>query len=192
MDNREHDKRKYCEVMDTIHAPESLRRKVRNMNQESKVKSFCIRKFAYVAAAVVIVFASSNIVTYAMTGSSWVEKIVVRIDGKEQGVDAKHTSYVKDGVEYEEVEINFDEESVSSGLEYIVDESTSNPVSANATVVKRGDSIYLVVENMELDITADLQDGISEGEIKIGEDVYIYKIKGNYDEGEFDYFITKK
>lgn len=115
----EQNKKDYCDAMNKIHAPEHLQGKVRAMNRQSKMKSFKLRKFAYVAAALGFVFVSTNAVTYAATGSTWVQKVIVTINGEEQEVDAEYFDYTRDGTEYKGIVLHVDEDEVSSvAVEY--------------------------------------------------------------------------
>ncbi len=119
MKSENQSKQEYCDAMDKIHAPEYLQGKVRAMNRQSKVKSFKLRKLAYVAAALGILFVSSNAVTYAATGSTWVEKAIVIINGEEQEVDVEYFDYSRDGTEYKGIELHVDEDEVTSvAVEY--------------------------------------------------------------------------
>ena len=62
-----------------IHAPAELRRKVMNMSEQKKRKSFAwAKKLAVAAAVAVAVFAGSNCAAYAMTGDSRVENLTTR------------------------------------------------------------------------------------------------------------------
>lgn len=78
MNHEEYRKSKYCNGMDRIHAPENLVRRVKNMDRNTKVRNFKLRKLAYIATVFAVVFASSNLVVYAATGNTWVEGIVRR------------------------------------------------------------------------------------------------------------------
>ena len=65
-----------------LHAPEDLRRKVMNMDERNvKKKEMSVgRKLAMAAAIAAVLFAGSNGVAYAMTGSTWVETVVAKIN----------------------------------------------------------------------------------------------------------------
>ena len=60
---------------DELHAPEGLRRKVMNMSEMNGKKKgmSVVKKLAVAAAIAAVLFAGSNGVAYAMTGSTWVE-----------------------------------------------------------------------------------------------------------------------
>lgn len=87
MNHEEYKESKYRNGMDRIHAPENLTKKVKNLDYNTKVKNFKLRKLAYTAAILVVVFVSSNLVACAATGNTWVEEIVKRtvffVDTKE-------------------------------------------------------------------------------------------------------------
>lgn len=78
MDRDKNIKKSYCDAMDTVHASEQLCEKVLKNKTKSKVKKYWVRKVAYVAAATVLLFVSSNAVAYAATGSTWIKRVAKR------------------------------------------------------------------------------------------------------------------
>lgn len=120
MIHEEEDRAQYCDAMNMIHASETLLRKVKTMNQERKEKKFKLRKFAYVAAAALAVFVSSNAIVYAASGGTWVEKVLVKINGVETEVDAEHsigTDAEGNPVDQYEIELEVEDESGSVMIE---------------------------------------------------------------------------
>ena len=73
----------YKETFEEIPVPEGLAEKVgRIVEREEKSKRIAVgsvmRKVAIAAAILVALFAGSNGIAYAMTGETWVEKIILR------------------------------------------------------------------------------------------------------------------
>lgn len=175
--------KKYCKAMDTIHAPESLVRKVKSMKGQSKVKRINVKKFAYAAVAAMAILVSSNVVAYAMTGSTWMKKIIIKINGQEQEVEAEHFSYTKDGAEYEGFELQLDEKNLEgTSIEY---SSDSDDTIEHSQVVLENDMVYLLVADQRLDITMDIQDGKAKGSFEMNGKTHFYEVEGNVAEGEF-------
>lgn len=86
-------KQYYQNTFDEVHASEDLLRKVKDMKNESN-KKYAKRtmkiRYAVVAAALVAVI-SSNIVSFAASGSTWVEKVIVKVtvDGEKRDMEAE-------------------------------------------------------------------------------------------------------
>ncbi|MEE1061827.1 MAG: hypothetical protein UH080_08450, partial [Ruminococcus sp.] len=85
----------YRNTFDKLHASDELVRKVKNMTTEKrKTKIYALRKAICVAAAAAMIFAVSNIVTFAATGETLVEMLACKIiyNGEEKELDiAKKT-----------------------------------------------------------------------------------------------------
>lgn len=81
----------YKETFREVHAPQGLMERMMNMNElKNKKRTGSVTKRLAVAAAVaVFLFAGSNGIAYATTGSTWVETLVYKItlDGVEYDVD---------------------------------------------------------------------------------------------------------
>lgn len=109
----------YRETFAEIHAPEALARKVSNMTKfDAKTKISFTKRFAVAAAAFAILFAGSNGVAYAATGSTWVESVVVYFNGF--GYDAEVGGEAgEDAVTYTETK-----EQDFKGTEITIDEET--------------------------------------------------------------------
>lgn len=94
-------KKDYKDTFSDIHAPEALARKVKNMSkvEKSKAGMSLVKKLAVSAAAVAILFAGSNGVAYAATGSTWIETVVIHFNGS--GYEAELNGEVgEDAVTY--------------------------------------------------------------------------------------------
>ncbi len=68
-------KQLYVNTIQQIHASESLHSKIKQLNQASKTKTFVLRKVGIIIAAMLALFISTNAITYAATGSTWLETI---------------------------------------------------------------------------------------------------------------------
>ena len=126
--NKEDKLKEYVQnTYDELHAPDGLRRKVMNMNEVNakKMGMSVVKKLAVAAAIAAVLFAGSNGVAYAMTGSTWVETMMakVSINGVEQEMELEMEGEVlEDGtVQYstsfeveegDSVSITFSEEAV--------------------------------------------------------------------------------
>lgn len=80
MSNKEYVKNTY----DEIHAPEALLGKVMDMNgKKNKIRKIT-QYTVSAAAALALVFITSNGICYAATGETWVTKAIVCVNGIEQ------------------------------------------------------------------------------------------------------------
>lgn len=189
--NKDMDNKKYYQnTFDEVHASEDLLGKVRNMKRETingKIKS--TRRAAYIAAAAALMaIVSSNVITYAATGSTWVEKVMVSINGEEKEIE--FTKRVDaEGNEYLEGTFEVDENEKEMSIEFeneIGDEEgedkKSDSVSTIAEIKAEGDKIYLIVGTQKIDITEDMKDEKCEGTYEEDGTVFYYTIEGNVEE----------
>lgn len=177
MKMEEENKKIYKDTFDEVHASENLLRKVKDMKRENVSRIKRISKKAVCAAAALAVagFVSTNAVAYAATGSTWIHKVKVSIDGKEY--DVKVT---KKDENTREVEVSGDEDQSynfsveGEGLEEvgiaICDEKTG------AHLEFENDRLYLASEEDKIDITDNFNGGICEGDMKIGDKDYHYVV----------------
>lgn len=164
----------YKSAFDNISASDELVRKVKSMTEtKPKKKIYAIRKVLYVAAAIVILLVASNVITYAATGETWAEMVLVNltIDGEKTEVPMKHT-VTDDGEEI--YEYSFDDKdsghSIVISAEGDVDLNDLNDydIAVNTqgydVVEEDGKTYILCLENdFRLDITEDIKDGKAEG-----------------------------
>ncbi len=104
-------KRHYQDMFDEVHASEDLLGKVKNMkNERISRKIGRVGKIAYIVVAIVlIVIVSSNAISYAATGSTWIEKVIISIGTQELEMD----KYVDDNeIEYLEGDFKVDKKEV--------------------------------------------------------------------------------
>lgn len=179
----------YRSTFDEIHAPEELKRKVIIMAEtKPKRKIYAIRKVLYVAAAIIVLFCASNIITYAATGETWIEKTVMQfcIHGEFQEVEM--TKKVdENGIAAYEGDYT-DENGLPVKEIIVADESDGydNPVDAlntSAEIVKENGKLYLsawdLTKNAKIDITDDLADGKAEGTFELNDKEYTYSVTGD-------------
>ena len=96
MSGEEQNREFYKETFEEIRMPEGLAEKVGRI-PEGKAKSrrstarCAMRRVAIAAAVLVALFAGSNGIAYAMTGETWVEKVIIRrnTDGVDYEMEAE-------------------------------------------------------------------------------------------------------
>lgn len=187
-------------TFDEIQTPDALFGKVINMNKkQSKMRN--IMKFATrAAAAFAILFVGSNGICYAATGQTWVEKIIVNVNGEEKEVDIEWTEDddTLTGIATFEV----DEEDGAEPVEYIIavenEEGSSKPevnvvgqedsdTKVNiATLEEKDGKIYFNVSTQSIDITEDFADGKAEFESEVGGKMVKISVTGTVDEYYID------
>ena len=191
----------YQSVFDELHAPDSLKGKVLAMTKEiSKRKMNGIKKAVLIAATLAIVFALSNVVTYAATGETWIEHIFVHatVNGEEKDLDVAKTVDEDGNTVYEaEVEVDdatdpvyitFDGDELNDGDLFILD--TTADFDKAPVVVEQDGRVYLDSPELELheDITDDFKDGkaVVEKEIADGEKL-TFTVEGTVEEYTVSY-----
>ena len=202
--SKEDNLKKYVQnTYDELHAPEGLRRKVMNMT-EMKVKKTGMsvgKKLAMAAAIAAVLFAGSNGVAYAMTGSTWVENVVARIsvngvwqDVEMEGVvledgtvqysttldvqdeDSVEIVLVSDAAEADSLKISAGDGAESSFPEIYINMDTTTTVDCNIGVVKEDDSVYFVDDDIKIDITEDIADGAASVSYEKDGETYQYEV----------------
>lgn len=168
-----------------MHASEDLLRKVEAMkesknNKRSKGIKRTI-KFGYaVAAALAVAIISSNIIAYAATGSTWVEKVVVTINGEEREAGVEKV-IDNDGNGYVVATVEDDDETTIEIFDGD-DKSVENSLP-DAEIVKENGKVYLTAEGTKAaDITEDIKDEKCEGTFEVKGVTYQYTVKGTVDD----------
>jgi len=176
-------------TFEELHAPDGLRRKVMNMSTNVTKKGMSFgKKLAVAAALAVVLFAGSNGVAYATTGSTWVETVIAKItvDGvvqdvemdvklREDGLVEYHgTVEVEDGHEVGVLILN---DSVPEGAAVIVMEMDTNIVPERTEVIEEDGKVTLVVGEVTIDITEDMADGTATGSFEKNGEMYQYEVK---------------
>jgi len=174
----------YKETFDEISVPEGLAEKVGRIS-EGDVKyrrngvGCVMRKVAIAAAVLVALFVGSNGIAYAMTGSTWLEAMMVRIpiDGKEYDVKLREqqlrngeTIYIgevetKRGDEYR---VHVYEQGKKQGTYFEM---------AGAEIWMEDDRVYVWDDDLEIDITEDYaEDGYASGTYEVNGILKGYKL----------------
>lgn len=159
--NTEHQNRAFfqdtfCEV----HASQSLAGKVKNMEKLKKNKAmFTAKWIVAVATMAVVLFAGSNGITYAMTGSTWVESMLYRLKLKdvtyEVPLQQEGTTYYSevfneaDG-DATKVRISTNEDGSLKFVDVMTEQSAHLSVSEK--------EIWLLDGDVEIDLTAALEE----------------------------------
>ena len=178
-------------VQDTyneLHAPEGLRRKVMNMNElkEKKFGMSVVKKLAVAVAIAAVLFAGSNGVAYAMTGSTWVETMMAKIsiNGVWQDVEMEGEVLEDGTVQYSttlEVEegdtVDIVAVSDSEGPKQYAVTVDTTVVDDRMDVVNEDGIIYLVDGDVKIDITKDMEDGIATGSYEKNGKEFQYEVK---------------
>ena len=119
-----------------------------------------MRKVAIAATILVALFAGSNGIAYAMTGETWVEKIIVRrtIDGVDYEVEAEARELRNGEIVYVgEIELESGEK--ASFLEHDGEGPTMYlPLEEGVEICSYDGKTYILDGDIELDITEDYAD----------------------------------
>lgn len=146
----------FCEV----HASKSLSERVKNMEKLKKKKPAATAKWLAAAATMaVVLLAGSNGITYAMTGSTWVEGMLYRLRLKdvtyEVPLQQEETSYYSEVIN--EADGDATRVRISTGGDgslKLVDIMTEQ--SAHLSVSEEG--IWLLDGEVDIDLTAALEE----------------------------------
>lgn len=184
----------YQSTFNEIHASSELLREVKDMNKDNIKKGFkWTRRFGYGLAALAAVgFISSNAIVYAATGTTWVKKAFVTIDGEKKEVKVEKT-VDENGNKAISFEFDVDEEKDANQSFKIDGDADINPEDLDGmeinsdnvkTELKEEDGkVYLVVEDeQKIDVTEDIKDEVCDGIFEKEGQKYSYKIKGNINE----------
>ena len=189
MKQDEKNKAYFQETFQEVHAPEGLGRKVKNMTKtEAKKKGMAaVKKLAVAAAIAAVLFAGSNGVAYAMTGSTWLETVMAKLYVNGVAYDMEMTGEeLEDGtVQYSgtvevpdgssgSVVILTDEDFVTQEY-YVAMDTTTEP--ERTEVVEENGRTYLVAGELKLDITEDVADGHAAGSYEKEGVLYRYEVK---------------
>ncbi len=177
----EQNKKLYKDTFDEVHASENLLGKVKDMRKENIniVKRISKRAVCAAAAMAAVVFVSSNAIAYAATGSTWVEKVRLSVDGKTYTLTEKQA----DGTMVYEVDVP---EAGSVSVESSEGAGENFTVTAGeATISIEGGRIYLITgkNGEKTDITDNFTDGVCEG--------YVYIDTGDEESGNYHYVATE-
>lgn len=198
MKNKEY----YQSTFDEVHVPEAVLGKVKGMKMEEKKiqKKSKLRYAAAIAAAFGLCIVASNGICYAATGNTWVEKVILHINGEavEQDITWHQDGdlvygefeYETDGEEPAVIEFYDAEASVLDGTGYgfiagkaSEDETMENSESDFHTeILQENERIYLVIGDSKIDITEDFADGECSGSFEFKGVTFDYEVTGTVDE----------
>lgn len=177
MNREEENKLFYKNTFDEVHASDNLLRKVKYMKAENKkiVKRISKRFVCAAAALAVVGMVSSNAIAYAATGSTWIKKVMISIDGKDYEVEKTQINEdnmvleIKDidGSESYDFEV---ENNGGTGMVVFQDNSTGLELEME------NERILLKSDEERIDITDNFKEGICEGDVKIKGETYHYVV----------------
>lgn len=177
----------YKDTFDEVHAPENLLGKVKNMKKENikAVKRISKRTACAAAALLAVVVVSGNAITYAATGSTWLEKARICIKG-EDGYE--YTYYVEDVENNDESIVCFQiEDTETSGF-------TITDAGIGAELVSEDGRVYISAGEGEerTDITDKFVDNVCEGDIIVkGKSCHYVVTKDANTEDGYSFEITE-
>ncbi len=165
MSGEEYNRELFKETFEEIPVPEGLAEKVGKIavgegKRQRTVVGSVIRKVAIAAAVLVALFAGSNGIAYAMTGETWVEKIIVRstIDGVDYEVEAEARE-LRNGETVYVGEIELEDGKKASFLEHDGEGTTMYlPLEEGVEICSYDGKTYILDGDIELDITEDYAD----------------------------------
>lgn len=205
-------KQRYKETFDTMMLSEERIRKVKSMIEKNEKKRMRRTGFRVAVSAAVLtaVFLIGNVVSYAATGSTLVEKGMKRVSfcvNKDNvSISVVQTKNDKDGNTSYEMKSKDGEVSgrISVNNRYLEDESISvvagtkdkelAMVLISAKLEKKGKKVYLVIGDGErrLDITKDFADGEAKGEFNLDGEFYQFVVAGTVEKNDIEIKQQKK
>lgn len=173
MSGEEQNRSFYKETFEEVPVPERLAEKVGkitvgNVKNRKNGTGSVMRKVAIAAVILIALFAGSNGIAYAMTGETWVEKIILRrnIDGVEYEIEAEKRELRNGEIIYVgDVEIELEG---GGKISHIVEKDSDAMYliedSVGAEIWSSDGKTYIWDGDVEIDITEDLEDdGIALG-----------------------------
>lgn len=172
MSGEEHNRGFYKETLEEIPVPEGLAEKVGRITEGTvrsrrNVAGNVMRKVAIAAAVLVALFVGSNGIAYAMTGETWVEKMIIRrnIDGVEYEVEVE-ARQLRNGETVYVGEIELESGNKYGVLEYDGEGPYMYVLfeDEGAEICSYNGRTYIWDGDVELDITEDFEDdGLARG-----------------------------
>lgn len=173
----------YQQTFNEIHASPELLGKVKDMKNTNKRKK--VSRIGYsLAAALALCFIFSNIITYAATGSTWVTKAIVRINGEEKPVDLFLTQDENGNDIYTATfEVDDSEKDMTIEMENGFEPASETQFpEIKTSLAREGGEVYFIANDLKIDITEDFTDGTCSGTFTLDGMDYSYDITGNTDE----------
>ncbi|MDE7366590.1 MAG: hypothetical protein K2N24_04475 [Lachnospiraceae bacterium] len=185
MKNKEY----YQGTFDEVHVPEAVLGKVKGMKMEEKKiqKKSKLRYAAAIAAAFGLCIVASNGICYAATGNTWVEKVILYING--EAVEQDITWHQDGDLVYGEFEYQVDGEEPAV-VEFYNSEDTQMEIKDGAEyeecnltseILQENDRLYLSIGDSKIDITEDFADGECSGTFEFQGVTFEYELSGTVD-----------
>ena len=201
----------YKETFDKVHVPEELLGKVIKMENQTKKKAKRGWRYAMgTLAAAFGLLVASNGICYAATGQTWISRVTIYLNGEKMEKDVTWQEN-EDGTFFGTVYVESDEDTplfaitddvgLTGDFSYSFDEDDimagEDDVYSviNCEVVADEDgSVWLRVnENdvcrAEVDLTADLADGMAQGDLTYDGFTYHYQVTQAAD-GEYELMLS--
>ena len=170
-----------------VHASEQLLRKVEAMGKayHQKHGKKILRRSCIAAAALALALISSNIISYAATGRSWIISVTTS-DGRVLPAEPGTYYELGDGMVYT-VKYELDAEGPEKGEDMTGNEETAAKSTeeecadpTKAQVVKEGEHIFLDINGaVRIDVTESFANGSCEGTFELDGTEYQYLIEGS-------------
>lgn len=201
MKNKEY----YQSTFDEVHVPEAVLGKVKGMKMEEKKiqKKSKLRYAAAIAAAFGLCIVASNGICYAATGNTWVEKVILHINGEavEQDITWHQDGdlvygefeYETDGeepavIEFYDAEASVPKVTDGTGYGFIAGKASEDETMEHSEsdfhteILQENERIYLVIGDSKIDITEDFADGECSGSFEFKGVTFDYEVTGTVDE----------
>lgn len=185
MKNKEY----YQRTFDEVHVPEAVLGKVKGMKMEEKKiqKKSKLRYAAAIAAAFGLCIVASNGICYAATGNTWVEKVILHING--EAVEQDITWHQDGDLVYGEFEYETDGEEPAV-VEFYDMEGTAPEIgdgvdyeecNFTSEILQDNGRVYLSIGDSKIDITEDFADGECSGTFEFRGATFEYVVTGTVD-----------
>ncbi len=164
----------YKETFEEILVPAGLAEKVEkipegNAKKQRTVVGSVMRKVAIAASVLLVLFVGSNGIACATTGETWVETMILRrkIKGVEYEIEAEKRE-LRNGETLYFGEIELEDGSLCHVVEYDGEGEYMVIPDVGVEVWREDGRTYIWDGNMEIDVTADLEDnGYAKGTYKV-------------------------
>ncbi|MCI8599921.1 MAG: hypothetical protein HFJ10_16015 [Lachnospiraceae bacterium] len=169
MTDENENRRYYKDTFREVHASEEMLRKVEAMGKEYQKRNgtWILRRSCVAAAALAIGLISSNIISYAATGSPWIITLIAR-DGREVPLEMERRT--EDGITYYTGFVG-------------EDEIPGTDLSDACRTVREEEHLYLDINGVfKIDITEALTTGNHEGFFEINGKKYKYLVGGTLED----------
>ena len=190
MNQDEKNKAYFQETFQEVHAPEGLYGKVRNMTKTEAKKTgmSVVKKLAVAAAIAAVVFAGSNGVAYATTGSSLLETVKVHfnVNGVTYDTDV-NGEMLEDGTVVYSTSVDVPEDGTVEMViandaedveyDYYIAVDKSDAALTRTEVLEEDGRIYFIDGDVKIDITEDMADGYAAGSFEREGAICQYEVK---------------